>query len=246
MPGTNSVHRSTTASTFVRTRASSAARSARHTGAHRREAGVVDEDVGREAARVPAAPGSSPRESASVRSAAMTSARTACAWASSSASAFSRSSRRATSVSPWPRRGQLAGDLRADARRGAGDDRGRVLLGGGQCHGQSVGDRARRDRSGRVDAVRSRRCEVCVTGRALTRAFANALFAWGSHGAGRGGYLSASERQPEHPPLPRVERSCRCNRQARPRRPIRRVENASPMSVSVAPPSSPLGVKSGV
>ncbi len=34
----------------------------------------------------------------------MTSVRTECAWANSSASAFSRSSRRATSVRPWPRR----------------------------------------------------------------------------------------------------------------------------------------------
>ena len=47
-------------------------------------------------------PGAAPRESASVRSAAMTSARTPCARASSSANAVSLSSRRATSVTPWP------------------------------------------------------------------------------------------------------------------------------------------------
>src|ERR1700733_16075328 len=68
----------------------------------------------------------------------------------------------------------------------------------------------------------------------------------GVHTTGGEGDTGGSERQLEPPPLPRVERSCRCNRQARPRRPIRRVENASPMSVSVSPPSSPPGVKSGV
>ena len=39
---------------------------------------------------------------------------------------------------------QLPCDLRPDARRCAGDDRGGVLLGCRQCHGQSVGDRRRR------------------------------------------------------------------------------------------------------
>ena len=49
-------------------------------------------------------PGSSLREPASVMSAATTSARTWWVSPSSSASALRRSSRRATRVTPWPRR----------------------------------------------------------------------------------------------------------------------------------------------
>ncbi len=68
----------------------------------------------------------------------------------------------------------------------------------------------------------------------------------GVHTSGGEADTGLKGRQPEHPQLPRVERSCRCHRHARPRRAIRRVETASPMSVSVTPQISQLGVKSGV
>ena len=187
MPATKSVHRSTTASTFVRIMASSAARSALCTGPMVVKPALLTRMSGvrpRSANRA----GSVPRASASVRSAAMTSVRTACAR------------RQLVRQRPQPvfaprhqgqavaAAGELSGDLGADARRGARDDRCRVVLRGGERHELSVGDPSERCRW-RAGHSRSRMDEVRVTASRPTRVFAKAQFAWGSHGAGRGRYL---------------------------------------------------------
>ena len=154
MPGTNRVHRSTTASTLVRTSASSAARSAVYTGPIVVKPALLTR-MSAVRPRASSCAGSAPRESASVRSAAMTSARTAWACASSSASALQAVLAPGHQGQAVAASRQLSCDLRPDARRCAGDDRGRVLLGCRQCHDESVGDRARRH-LGVVDVVRSR------------------------------------------------------------------------------------------
>ena len=134
MPGTKSVHRSTTASTLVRTMASSAARSARCTGPIVVNPALLTR-MSTVRPRASIWPGSSPRESASVRSAAMTSARTlwACDELVGQRLEAVLAARHEGDAVAAP--GELAGDLGADARRGAGHDGGGVLFGGGEGHG---------------------------------------------------------------------------------------------------------------
>ena len=87
---------------------------------------------------------------------------------------------------------QLACDLRADARRGTGDDGGRVLLGGRECHAPERRGATATRRSAVAPRLASQGDEVRVTPSVPTRAFANALFAWGSHAGGRGRYWTGT------------------------------------------------------
>ena len=94
------MHRSTTASTSVRTRASSPLPVGPATGPQVREAGVVDQHVDGEPPLGQRVRAGRPGPPGSVRSAGTTSTRTPWSRSSSAASAVRASARRATSVTP--------------------------------------------------------------------------------------------------------------------------------------------------
>ena len=108
---------------------------------------------------------------------------------------------------PAPR--ELAGDLGADARRRAGDEGGGVVLRGWQCHET---DRRGPAATGASAAVATRNTthgsqedEVRVTSPRPTRTYAKNPVRVGFTWSQPRQILVRSERQLEHPPLPRVK-----------------------------------------
>src|SRR5581483_11522578 len=152
MPGRNSVQRCTTASTFVRTIATSRAASARATAPVVLNPALLT-STSTVRPRLPTSFANASRDVSSVRSAATTSARTPCAFATSSARARSRSSRRATSVTPRPRPASwraMSAPMPDDAPVTTHVPSGE---GGGRAMARMLGRRRRRHR-------RSRRSDV--------------------------------------------------------------------------------------
>ena len=109
-------------------------------GTHRREARVVDQDVGAQAARLEqrgelatrVGIGEVGRNDLDADGVRLRQLVGQCLQA-----VLAPGHQRQAMAAPC----QLPRDLRPDARRCTGDDRGRVLLGCRQCHDESVGDR---------------------------------------------------------------------------------------------------------